>query len=75
MVMHSPTPDYTEAIWLNPKYADAFVNRGVTRAESGDRQGAIADLQQAATLAHQQGNWQLYQFAVKKLSRLGVSVR
>jgi tetratricopeptide (TPR) repeat protein len=35
--------DLTEAIRLNPNYAQAYYNRGLARSELGDKQGAIAD--------------------------------
>ncbi|WP_337885667.1 tetratricopeptide repeat-containing serine protease family protein [Fischerella thermalis] len=35
--------DYTEAIRLNPKYDEAYNDRGIARSELGDKQGAIAD--------------------------------
>ena len=47
--------DEDKAIQLNPSYAKAFANRGITLARMGDRQGAIADLQQAARLFKAQG--------------------
>ncbi|MBD2775755.1 serine protease [Iningainema tapete] len=39
--------DYTEALHLNPNYAEAYLDRGRTRYESGDKQGAISDFNQA----------------------------
>ncbi len=39
--------NYSEAIRLNPKYAYAYLYRGVARFESRDNQGAIADYTQA----------------------------
>lgn len=35
--------DYTEAIRLNPNFAEAYNNRGLVRNELGDKQGALAD--------------------------------
>lgn len=35
--------DYSEAIRLNPNYAEAYLSRGYTRYDLGDKQGAIAD--------------------------------
>ncbi|WP_445241756.1 tetratricopeptide repeat protein [Microcoleus vaginatus] len=38
---------YTQAIALNPKYAQAYHNRGNARSKLGDNQGAVADYNQA----------------------------
>jgi len=42
--------DYTQAIKLNPDYADAYVNRGVARYHLKEYEGAIADYNQAIKL-------------------------
>jgi tetratricopeptide (TPR) repeat protein len=42
--------DYSEALRLNPEYAEAFANRGFARYRSGDAEGAIADLDEALRL-------------------------
>jgi tetratricopeptide (TPR) repeat protein len=39
--------DFSEAIKLDPNYANAYNNRGNIRDELGDKQGAIADYTQA----------------------------
>lgn len=38
------------AIKLDPTYATAYYNRGNSRLETGDRDGAVADYRQVAKL-------------------------
>lgn len=42
--------DYSKAIEINPRYAEAFVNRGVARKTKGDLRGAIADYDKALAI-------------------------
>ncbi len=42
--------DYTKAIEIDPKYVDAYNNRGNARSTLGDKQGAIADYNKAIEL-------------------------
>jgi tetratricopeptide (TPR) repeat protein len=42
--------DYTRAIELNPKYTEAYNNRGNIKAAKGEHDGAIADLSRAIKL-------------------------
>ena len=42
--------DYTQAIALNPQYADAYYNRGNVKHFKGDQDGAIADYTLAIAL-------------------------
>lgn len=46
----SAIEDFTKAIEVNPKYADAFDYRGKAKAEMSDYSGAIADLNRAIEL-------------------------
>ena len=38
---------YSQALVLNPNYAEAYNNRGITRSDLGDKKGAIADYNEA----------------------------
>jgi tetratricopeptide (TPR) repeat protein len=42
--------DFTEAIQLDPKFAEAYNNRGNARVTLGDKQGALADFNKAIQL-------------------------
>lgn len=42
--------NYTQAIRLNPRYANAYYNRGIARSDIGDKQGAIADYTQTVKI-------------------------
>jgi tetratricopeptide (TPR) repeat protein len=42
--------DYSEAIKINPKYTNAYINRGAARSDLGDKEGAIADYNLALKL-------------------------
>jgi tetratricopeptide (TPR) repeat protein len=52
---------YNQTIEIYSEYAEAYTNRAIAKTQIGDKSGAIADLQQAATLFQQQGNTQAYQ--------------
>src|SRR5271166_1720246 len=41
---------YSNAVRLQPDFADAFINRGSTRADKGDLDGALADYEEAIRL-------------------------
>ncbi|WP_051470121.1 tetratricopeptide repeat protein [Fischerella sp. PCC 9605] len=61
--------DYNLALKINSNYALAYIVRGLARAETGDNQGGIADLQKAAELFRQQGNTQSYQKALELIRK------
>ncbi len=58
------------ALQLHPTDADAYGYRCVARQRVGDKQSAIADCQQVATLYLEQGKLKNYQYAVKMLKKL-----
>lgn len=60
----------SQAIQQNPNLALAYFNRGNLRNQSGDKKGALADLQKAVTLAKRQGNSHLAQMAQDEIDRL-----
>ncbi|MFM5886941.1 MAG: tetratricopeptide repeat protein, partial [Dolichospermum sp.] len=62
--------DYTQAIKINPNYANAYYGRGFVRNELRDKQGAIDDFQQAAKLYQQQGKNEDYQDALNRIRKL-----
>jgi tetratricopeptide (TPR) repeat protein len=41
---------YSEAIWLQPHYSEAFYNRAIARGEKGDPEGALQDYSEAIRL-------------------------
>ncbi|MFN5989420.1 MAG: tetratricopeptide repeat protein [Dolichospermum sp.] len=42
--------DFTQAITINPQFAQAYIKRGIAKFESGDTPGAITDYNQAITI-------------------------
>ncbi|WP_445172539.1 hypothetical protein [Microcoleus sp.] len=55
---------------INPNLAGVYLNRGITRADLGDKQGAIQDFQKAADLFQKQGDKNNYEKAINILRRL-----
>lgn len=53
--------DYDKAIEINPKYADAYYNRGYAKIDLGQREGGCWDFSKAGEL----GDTQAYD-AIKK---------
>lgn len=47
---------YNQALQLNPKFAAAYLGRGVSRLQLGDSKGAMTDWQIAEALFTEQGN-------------------
>ncbi|HLO50040.1 MAG TPA: hypothetical protein VK211_16605 [Kamptonema sp.] len=59
-----------KAIDLNPNQAEAYFLRGQAKLELGEREGAIADLEQAATQYLKQNNTSGYQATQQILSNV-----
>ncbi|TRU19375.1 MAG: tetratricopeptide repeat protein [Microcystis aeruginosa Ma_MB_S_20031200_S102] len=62
--------DYNQAINIKPDYALAYYNRGNAKYDLGDKQGAIADYNQAAQLYSQQDNMEMYLKALDNIKNL-----
>ncbi|MGF1492636.1 MAG: trypsin-like peptidase domain-containing protein [Microcoleaceae cyanobacterium] len=65
----NPIADYTEAIRINPGYADAYYNRGLAYANLKQFEKAIADLEAAAELYRQLGREGAYQETLQQIQR------
>ncbi|MEB3161220.1 MAG: tetratricopeptide repeat protein, partial [Synechocystis sp.] len=65
--------DYDQSIKLNPQFADAYFNRGLTYYRLGEDQKAIADLKKAAELFSTQGKPDLTQKAETVLQKIQAS--
>lgn len=61
---------YDRALQINPNLGGAYLSRGMTRAQGGDKPGAIADFQKAADLFQKQGDKDSYERALNLLKKL-----
>jgi tetratricopeptide (TPR) repeat protein len=66
----SALADFDRSISLDLTIPKAYYYRGLIKAESGDKQGAIADLQAAAKLYLDSKDTQKHQLALKKIAEL-----
>jgi|GEM_PF-3713108 len=64
--------DYTQALHNDPQLAPAYYNRGNVRYLTGDREGALQDLQTAANLFVQQNDTENYQRSQTLLHQLNL---
>ena len=62
--------DYNQAIKLNPKYANAYYNRGLTYKAKRNIEKAISDFEKAADLYKQQADQQSYKDSLDQLKKL-----
>jgi Flp pilus assembly protein TadD len=62
--------DFTKAIAINPQYAEAYNNRGIVYATTGNGQQSKQDLQRAAQLLRQQGKMTDYEKVMQLLQQL-----
>lgn len=62
---------YTQAIRLNPSYAQAYYQRGLAHGELRNFPKIVDDLQTAARLFKQQGDWSHCRLVEAHLNRLG----
>ncbi len=64
------TADFDRAIGLDKEIPKAYYYRGLVRAKSRDRQGALADLRAAAALYLKLNNREKYQLTLTKIAEL-----
>ena len=57
--------NYTNAIWKDPKYADAYVNRANSKFQLDDFNGALADLNKAIEIKPNNGKFYLARSIIK----------
>jgi tetratricopeptide (TPR) repeat protein len=66
--------EYSQAIAINPKLAQAYYNRGIAKREKlNDKPGAIKDFKVAARLFREQGLETSRQLTIYQLRRLGAT--
>lgn len=59
--------NYNKAIELNPDFASAYYNRGISKRTLDDTTGALQDYQRAADLYEQRGDTERYQNALEQI--------
>jgi tetratricopeptide (TPR) repeat protein len=62
--------DYTKAISIEPKFTNAYNNRGQAKYSLGNKQGAIADFKKLAELYRQQNRMDLYELTIDKINSI-----
>ena len=59
--LHKAVNDYTQALGVNPKNAEAYYRRGLVRIKLGAQRDGFEDLKKAAKLFFERGNIATYQ--------------
>lgn len=62
--------DLDRALQINPSDANVYGHRCVAHYKLGNKQSAVADCQQAATLYLEQGKIKEYQYSLRMLEKL-----
>jgi Flp pilus assembly protein TadD len=60
---------YTQVVRLDPNHARAYGNRGMVRANLGDKRGAMEDWQTAAKLFLAQGSTANYEMVLSYIKK------
>ncbi|MEA5515688.1 tetratricopeptide repeat protein, partial [Nodularia sp. UHCC 0506] len=68
--LQAANEDYTQAIAINSKYGLAYYNRAVNRAKQKNKEGAIADFQEAIKLFQESGERKSLKDAQRELNLL-----
>ncbi len=67
--------DFDQSLKNNPNNPSVYYNRGIARLSLGDKQSAIADLQKAADLFKQQGNTDIYEKILNRITEIQDTIK
>lgn len=67
--------DFTQAINLNPDFAEAYIARAHSRTGIGDKQGAVADFQKAIDIYKARGKSEIANMLLTPLQALQTEIQ
>jgi len=64
--------NFTQTLIRTPEFAPAYLGRGISRLQTGDREGAMADAQRAEALFKAQGDFDSAKYAQEFIAAMNV---